>query len=216
MEGDLQDFLGVNITRNQDNTIMLSQSHLIDQVLEDSRLTDINVSAKEVPAPSSKLVSRHTDFNYRSVIGKCNYLEKESRSDIAYITHQCARFMADPKKEHGEVLKWLGRYLKRTRGKGTILGPSANRNLEVYVDADFSSNWDPKETHDRDTARSRHGYYIMYAGCPIMWKSQLQHKIALSSPESEYTSLSYALRDKIPIFELLKEVKEFGFDGVWI
>jgi hypothetical protein len=28
------------------------------------------------------------------------------------------------------------------------------------VDADFAGKWDPEETEDRDTARSRHGYLI--------------------------------------------------------
>jgi hypothetical protein len=70
---------------------------------------------------------------------------------------------------------------------------------------------DPKETWDVDTARSRHGYIISYAGCPVMWKSQLQTEIALSSSESEYCGLSYALQDAIPIMELLKEMKRFKF-----
>ncbi len=64
---------------------------------------------------------------------------------------------------------------------------------------------------DRDTARSRHGYFIMYKGCPLIWKSQLQTEIVLSSTESEYNGLSYALRKVIPIMELLKEMKGFGF-----
>ena len=50
----------------------------------------------------------------------------------------------------------------------------------------------------------------MCAGCPIVWKSQLQTEIALSSTESEYTGLSYALREAIPIMELLKEIKKTG------
>lgn len=68
-----------------------------------------------------------------------------------------------------------------------------------------------EEADDRDTARSRHGYVITYAGAPIVWKSQLQTEIALSSCESEYTGLSYALRDAIPMIELLKEMKTMGF-----
>jgi hypothetical protein len=44
-----------------------------------------------------------------------------------------------------------------------------------------------------------------------MWKSQLQTEIALSSTESEYCGLSYALPDAIPIMELLKEMKRFKF-----
>ena len=80
----------------------------------------------------------------------------------------------------------------------------------VHVDADFSGNWDPEYAHDRDTARSRHGYFISYAGCPIQWKSQLQTEIALSSTESEYTGLSYALRDVIPIMGLIKEIAQLN------
>ena len=107
----------------------------------------------------------------------------------------------------------MGRYLKGTRDKGTIIKPDASQNLEVFVDADFARNWDPNEAAtDVDTARSRHGYVIMYAGCPVTWKSQLQTEIALSSTESEYTGLSYALREAIPIIELLKEMKGNGYD----
>ena len=149
-------------------------------------------------------------FHYRSVLGKLNYREKGSRPDIAYITHQCARFLSCPKKEHAEAIRWLARYLKGTRDKGMILQPTGDKGLEVYVDADFAGNWDPKETHDRDTARSRHGYLIMYGGAPILWKSQLQTEIALSSTESEYTGLSYALRDAIPVMNLFKEMIQIG------
>jgi ATP-binding cassette subfamily B (MDR/TAP) protein 1 len=165
-------------------------------------------------ATSSKLLSRHSDseafdnsFNYPSVIGKLNYLVRSTRSNITYITHQLARFSSDPKKEHGQALRWLGRYLKATRNQGTILGIDKSKDMEVYVDADFSGNWDLKESQYRDTARSRHEYIIMYAGCAILWKAQMQTEIALSSTESEYTGLSYALRDAIPIMELLKEMK---------
>jgi len=47
---------------------------------------------------------------------------------------------------------------------------------------------------------------------PICWKSQLQQEIALSSTESEITGLSYALREALPIIELLREIKEHGFN----
>jgi hypothetical protein len=78
------------------------------------------------------------------------------------------------------------------------------------VDASFVGDWDPKEAaSNRNTARSRHGYIIKYAGCPILWKSQLQ--TALSTTEREYTGLSYALREAIPIMELLKEMKSIGY-----
>jgi hypothetical protein len=219
VEGDLADFLGVSIDRRSDGTIHLSQPHLIDQILADLRLSGTNVKSRSTPAASSKLLTRHSEsepfdnsFNYRSLIGKLNYLEKATRSDIAYAVHQCARFVSDPKKEHGDAVRWLGRYLLGTRDKGTIMQPMTDKDLEVFVDASFCGDWDPKEAAtDRDTARSRHGYVINYAGCPLLWKSQLQTEVALSSTESEYTGLSYALRDAIPVMELLKEMKKRGY-----
>ncbi len=117
---------------------------------------------------------------------------------------------AQDSQEHGDAIRWLGRYLKGTKSKGTIFRPDPKRGLEVYVDADFAGNFD-KDDPSRDTARSRHGYYILLHGCPIVWKSQLQTEIALSSTESEYTGLSYALREAIPIIETLKELKREGF-----
>jgi hypothetical protein len=218
VEGDIQDFLGVNVERRKDGMIKLSQPHLINQILKDLRLDDENVVSKKTPAASSQILRKHADsrdfdksFDYRSVIGKMNYLEKGSRSDIAYAVHQCARFSAFPKMEHGKAIRWIARYLHGTRDEGTIFKPKRGLGLEVYVDADFAGNWDAEDTASRDTARSRHGYFIMYGGCPVVWKSQLQGEICLSTTESEYTGLSYALRQAIPIIELLKEMKGRGY-----
>ena len=51
---------------------------------------------------------------------------------------------------------------------------------------------------------------IFYMQDVLTWKSQLQNEIALSSTESEYTGLTYALREVIQIMELLKEMKQQG------
>jgi len=83
VEGDLQDFLGVNIDRKPDGTIHLTQPHLIDQIISDLGLEDGKegqpVKVKDTPASSSKLLTKHVEsepfdnhFNYRSVLGKRN------------------------------------------------------------------------------------------------------------------------------------------------
>lgn len=211
-EGNIEDFLGVNITRMDDGSIHLHQPHLIDQILKDLNIQE-NAITKDTPAKSSTILSRHSSstphdntFNYKSIIGKLGYLEKGSRPDIAYIVHQCARFSISPKQQHSAAIRWLAKYLKGTRNNGMRLTPDKSKGLELYVDADFAGNWDPAETDDIDTARSRHGFCIKYANCVIHWKSQLQREIALSSTESEYTGLSYAIRDVIPIINLLEEI----------
>ena len=62
----------------------------------------------------------------------------------------------------------IARYLKGTHDRDIIIKLEKGRNMEIYVDADFASNWDPIESNKRDTARSKHGYVINYEGCPIM------------------------------------------------
>ena len=153
-------------------------------------------------------------FNYRSVIGKTGYLKNGTRMDLAYINHQCARFVVGTKIEHVSAVRRMGRYIKQTLGKGIIFLPDTSRGLECHVNADFSGNWDLIDTQCKDTARSRHGYIISYEGCPLIWKSQLQTEIALSSTESEYTGLSYAMRETIPIIQLLWEMNEHGLPVV--
>ncbi|GAX15565.1 hypothetical protein FisN_3Hu032 [Fistulifera solaris] len=218
VEGDLSDFLGVNIERKESGEIEMTQPHLIQQVLDELRLP-LGAKTKETPARSSVILQRFklsplfdNSFHFSRLIGKLNYLERGSRPDIAYAVHQCARFSKETRKEHGDAARWLGRYLLGTKDKGMILKPDLSKSFEVFVDADFCGNYHRDESHDPDNVRSRHGYIITYAGCPITWKSQLQTEIALSSTESEYTGLSYALREAIPIMELLKEMKAKGFD----
>ena len=217
-EGGIEDFLGINVEQQPDGSYTLTQTRLIDSILEDLGLNKSNVATKLTPTASSKILSRHPEseefdghFHYRSVIGKLNYLEKCTRPDIAYAVHQCARFTSDPRYEHGQAVKWLGRYLYGTRTKGIQLRPSGE-TLDLYVDSDWSGNWDREvAATDPSTARSRHGYFLMYCGCPVFWASQLQTEIALSSTEAEYIGLSRALRETIPVMELLKEMRSLGF-----
>ena len=57
-----------------------------------------------------------------------------------------------------------------------------------------------------DNVLSRTGFVICYANCPIVWCSKLQTKIALSTAEAEYIAISHALRETIPIQNLIKEI----------
>ena len=217
-EGDIQDFLGIHIEKKSDGTIKLSQRHLIVQILHDLKMDIDDLKIKETPCKSSEILkvgsqSKPFDgsFHYQSIIGKLNYLEKGNRSDISYITHQCARYTENPMEIHAKDIRWLARYLKGSRTKGFIMEPDLTKGIEIFIDTDFAGNWDCNNSLNPDTARSRHGYIIKVHGCPIVWKSQLQTEIALSSSESEYTGLLYALREAIPIMHLITELSNMGF-----
>lgn len=64
---------------------------------------------------------------------------------------------------------------------------------------------------DPDTARSRSGFVIFYARCPLLWQSKLQTEFALSTTKAELISMSQALRAALPIMEILKELRRAGF-----
>jgi hypothetical protein len=133
------------------------------------------------------------------------------QSDVSHPVHECARLATDSKTEHAQALQWLGRCSKATRHRGTNLKPAKGKDMEVRADADFSGNWRAEESWDRNAARSRHGFTVMCAGCPTLWKSQLHTEIAQSSTKSEHTGLLCALRDAARKMELLEETKQLNF-----
>lgn len=217
-QGDVTDYLGLNFEKTKDGKIKMTQPHLIDQILEEVNLHDKTFS-KPIPASPTKILHRDPNqkiikapFDYRRAIGKLNFLEKSSRPDLAYAVHQCARFSSDPREEHYEAVRYIAKYLMQNKDEGITFKPDFSKSLEVWVDADFSGNW-KKENADIDesTAKSRTGYIITLAGCPIHWKSKLQTQIALSSCEAEYISLSQSMRDAIPIMDFIQELTDYGF-----
>ncbi len=64
---------------------------------------------------------------------------------------------------------------------------------------------------DPSTAKSRSGWIVFYAGCPVCWASKVQSQVALSTTEAEYIAMSMALRDVIPVMNLIDEIKTKGF-----
>ena len=113
--------------------------------------------------------------------------------------------------EHGKALKRIGRYLLATRDKGMILRPN-DTSFDCYADAGFAGDFIKDFSDDPDCARSRTGFVIKYGGCPIIWCSKLQTEITLSSTEAEYVALSQALREVIPLMNLMKEMATMGHD----
>ena len=214
-EGDIAEYLGLQILKHSNGTISLTQPQLVASILRDINFSK-NTKIKTIPAAPTHLLQRDPEgdqfdehWDYRSVIGKLNFLEKSSRPDIAFAVHQCARFASNPKKSHADAVKQIGRYLMGTQDKGLILRPDAKQSFLVWADADFVGNWNQETAmSDVTTAKSRSGYLITYAGCPISWASKMQTEVALSTTESEYISLSSALRETIPMMRLIEEFKD--------
>ena len=151
--------------------------------------------------------SFNESWEYPVIIGMLMFLAQNTRPDIAYAVHQCARFSHSPKSSHAIAVKRiLPRYLNGTKTGGVTLKPSKSLQVDCYVDADFAGLWCVEDPQDPICVKSRTGYLITFMGSPLLWTSKLQTQIALSTMESEYIALSQAMRELIGVREMLKEI----------
>ena len=210
-EGNLDRYLGVEITKLKDRRVELTQPHLINRFLAVVQ-QESNINEKPTPATKPLLhkdidgLPRKFKWNYRQAIGMLTYLQGTSRPDIAMAVHQAARFTNDPKLSHERAVHRIARYLKATKDKGIIYDPKSVKGVECYVDADFAGGWDKADSGNPEAVLSRTGYVLMYANCPVLWCSKLQTEIALSTTEAEYIALSQSMREVIPFMTLLQEI----------
>ncbi len=142
-QGHPADYVGVNIKKAKDGSYEFTQRALTDSIIEDVGLKDAKV--RPVPAKVSQWLYTFKDeppfdleFNYRSAVGKLNYLVQTRRPDIMYATHQTAKYLSDPRQSHGEAILYLVCYLKKTRDIGLKLTPDPTKGFKCYCDSDFS------------------------------------------------------------------------------
>jgi len=67
------------------------------------------------------------------------------------------------------------------------------------VCADCAGSWTYQSSLDPHSTHSHTDFVILYAGCPIFWKSKIQSITAPSTTETEYIVLSSPLREVIVI-----------------
>jgi hypothetical protein len=221
IEGKFEEFLGIGIDRGPDfiGRIHMTQKGLIKKVIHYTGMDECNPNwtpasqvALGADADSSE---KHEDcfkWSYATAVGMLQYLAMNTRPDISFAVSQVSRFTQGAKKSHGVAIKTIVRYLKRTEDKGTYLDNDEcyDRDgcfkLECFVDADFAGLYKQDPDESPSSAKSRTGYIIRLAGAPLVWKSKLQTEISLSTLESEYSALSQAMRQLIPIRLLIIEL----------
>ena len=145
-------------------------------------------------------------WNYASIIGMLMYLSSNSRPDIQFAVHQCARFTHNPKKSHVNAVKRIVRYLIATRDQGMVFECTSKMKLDCYADADYAGMWGYESDQDPVCVKSRTGYIMTLGDCPLVWASKLQNEISLSTLESEYIALSMSMCELVPLRRLMKEI----------
>ena len=89
---------------------------------------------------------------------------------------QVARFVHKPKRLHELALIRISRYLKGAIDKGLIMKPNdaLSFKTDIYVDAAFACGWGTESSANPDCVKSRTGYIIEIANCPVLWLSSIK------------------------------------------
>lgn len=139
------------------------------------------------------------NWSYPSIMGMLLYLSTNTRPDISYAMSQVARFNHNPKQSHAQYIKMILCYLKGTCDKGMIMKPTGALALDDWADADFCGLFCSDPNSSPTSVKSHTGYIITLSGVPLVWHSQLQSEISLSTTESEYIALSQSLCTLLPV-----------------
>lgn len=167
--------------------------------------TDGNPLGKDVDGP----LWDESEFEYAAAVGMLLYLSNNTRPDITMAVSQVARFTHAPRESHAIAVKRIVRYLVGTADKGIIFCPNReDLGLDLWCDADWAGQFRADDPHDPVSAKSRSGYILDLAGCPLLWSSKLQSTVALSTLESEYHCLSESLRVLIPVRRVVDELMD--------
>ncbi|CAA6672147.1 unnamed protein product [Spirodela intermedia] len=118
---------------------------------------------------------------YRSLIGSLKYLT-HMRPDLLFSVSFLNRYMENPISEHLKCAKRLLRYIKGTLDFGLRYKQGKNFDVKGYCDSDDSG--------DFEEWKSTSGFIFFLSENAVMWVSQKQRIVALSSCETKYVSLT--------------------------
>jgi hypothetical protein len=216
--GNVNKFLGIEITKLDEQTFELLQPFLINRILSFLGLCNnkFNTDANSSLTPVAKgLLHRDLSgkpqkyvWKYQTAVGMLSYLQNTSCPKISMATHQTARFLNQPMLSYEKSIMRIGHYLLNTRKRGIFYKPDIKTGLECYVDANFAGGWSQAEAENAENVLLRTGYAIMYSKCSILWVSHFQTEIALSTAEAEHNALSQSLWDVMPLISLLQEINK--------
>ncbi|CAE7765938.1 RE2 [Symbiodinium sp. CCMP2592] len=179
--------------------------------------------SKEAPPDEPEEVSVEALRKAQAAVGELLWLALKSRADLAFCTSQlsvwCTRYPRFVARKADEVFHYLSRTvtlgLKYSKVDPMSLGGDSQLRfkrsvtvLEAYTDASFAAGCEGEET-----ARSHSGAVVVWADSPVMWMTQRQTTIALSTAEAELNAAlegTTMLQSVAPIVSMLLGINEDG------
>ncbi|CAI7803657.1 unnamed protein product [Closterium sp. NIES-54] len=206
--GELRSYLGLQITRDKSRrTITLTQSHMVQQVLQRFGFTYSSPQATPLPTrhslsalPSDESVE--SSGPYPELVGCLMYLMTCTRPELAYPLSILARYVAPRRHrpEHMAAAKRVLRYLCSTSGMGLVLGGRSPVVLTGHADASWAD--------DQATQRSSQGYSFSLGSGSVSWRSTRSSSVLGSSCEAEVYAGAMAAQELLWLTYLLIDLGE--------
>ncbi|CAI7901115.1 unnamed protein product [Closterium sp. NIES-54] len=206
--GELTSYLGLRITRDRARrTITLTQSHMVQQVLQ--RFGFTYSSPQSTPLPTGHSLSAlpsdesvESSGPYTELVGCLMYLMTCTRPDLAYPLSILARYVAPGRhrKEHMDAAKRVLRYFCSTSGMGLVLGGRERPVLTGHSDASWAD--------DQATQRSSQGYTFSLGSGSVSWRSTRSSSVLSSSCEAEIYATAMAAQELRWLTYLLTDLGE--------
>ncbi|CAI7731313.1 unnamed protein product [Closterium sp. NIES-54] len=206
--GELTSYLGLRITRDRaQRTITLTQSHMVQQVLQGFGFTYSSPQSTPLPTGHSLSAPPSDEFvepsgPYPELVGCLMYLMTCTRPDLAYPLSLLARYVAPGRhrKVHWDAAKRVLRYLCSTSGMGLVLGGWARVVLIGHADA----SW----VDDLATQWSSQGYTFSLGSGSVPWRSTRSSSVLSSSCEAEIYAGAMAAQELRWLTYLLSDLGE--------
>ncbi|CAI7757381.1 unnamed protein product [Closterium sp. NIES-54] len=183
--GELRSYLGLQITRDRaQRTITLTQSHMVQQVLQ--RFDFTYSSPQAIPLPTRHSLSAlpsdesvESSGPYPELVGCLMYLMTCTRPNLAYPLSILACYVAPGRHrpEHMAAAKRVLRYLCSTSGMGLVLRGRSPVVLTGHADASWAD--------DQATQRSSQGYTFSLGSGSVSWRATRSSSVLSSSCEAE-------------------------------
>ncbi|CAI7860984.1 unnamed protein product [Closterium sp. NIES-53] len=206
--GELRSYIGLQITRNRARrTITLTQSHMVQQVLQRFDFTYSSPQATPLPTrhslsalPSDESVESSSP--YPELVGCLMYLMTCTRPNLAYPLTILARYVAPGRHrpEHMAVAKRVLRYLCSTSGMGLVIGGRSPVVLTGHTDASWAD--------DQATQRSSQGYTFSLGSGSVSWRATRSSSVLGSICEAEIYAGAMAAQELCWLTYLLTDLGE--------
>ncbi|CAI7837705.1 unnamed protein product, partial [Closterium sp. NIES-53] len=175
--GELRSYLGLQITRDRArHTITLTQSHMVQQVLQRFGFTWSSAQATPLATGHSLSAPPSDEFvepsgPYPELVGCLMYLMTCTRPDLAYPLGLLARYVAPGRhqKVHMDAAKRVLCYLCSTSGMGLVLGGRGDVVLTVHSDA----SWVDDQATQRSSSCEAEIYATAMAAEELRWPTYL-------------------------------------------